>query len=125
MANLYKGFSSFEFLRNRTFRLNDIELVKMDLLNHIFTRKGERVNMPTFGTRIPDMAFEPLDEITIEALREDLETVFNFDPRVEQIELRIEPNADNNSVTASATLLYLEFRVTEDLNIVIDVGTQS
>jgi len=116
---VYKGYSSFEFLANKSFRLNDVELVKLDLLNHIFTRRGERVMMPTFGTLIPDLVFEPLDEETIDILDEELNTVFDYDPRVEIIKLAIEPNFDTSTVTVGATIRYLELNTVElfDFNI--------
>lgn len=124
--NLYRGYSSFEFQRTKSFRLSDVELVKMDLLNHIYTRRGERVMMPNFGTQIPDMAFEPLDEITLDILRSDLETVFRYDPRVELLNLVITPDYDNNSVLAQATLKYVELNITDtmDFNIEFDSGTR-
>ena len=119
---LYKGFSSFEYERNDTFLITDVELVKLDLLNHIFTRRGERVMMPTFGTQIPDLVFEPLDEETLGILRSELEFVFNFDPRVEIIDLIITPNFDESRVEARANLMYIELAVTETLDLNIDFG---
>lgn len=114
---LYRGFSSFEYEKNKSFKINDLELVKLDLLNHIFTRRGERVMMPTFGTRIPDLAFEPLDDITLDILRNDLLQVFNFDPRVSILDLVITPNPDESSVSATARLLYIELNLIDDLNL--------
>lgn len=98
----------------------------MDLLQHIFTRRGERVMMPTFGTRIPDMAFEPMDDITLGIIREDLETVFRFDPRVKMLSLQVVPVPDQNYVVATARLLYveLEFIDTLNLNITFEGVTQ-
>jgi phage baseplate assembly protein W len=121
---LYKGYSSYEYQTNKTFSLSDVELVKMDLLNHIFTRRGERVMMPTFGTRIPDLAFEPLDSITLEILEEDLRAVFAFDPRVKLIELKITPLYDQNTIQASAKLFYVELNMSGnlDLNISVDAA---
>lgn len=119
---LYRGFSSYEYQNTKSFKINDIELVKLDILNHIFTRKGERVMMPRFGTRIPDLAFEPLDDITLMVLEEDLRYVINFDPRVSLIDMTITPDPDTNSVTASATLLYVELDMVDtlDLNITFE-----
>lgn len=121
-TGLYKGYSTYEYQRIKSFVLTDMELVKMDLLNHLYTRKGERVMMPNFGTRIPDLAFEPLDQITLDILEEDLRSVFAFDPRVELLELIIDPNYDGNVVTASARLLYVELNMTGtiDLNITFE-----
>jgi len=104
------------------FGIKDLELVKIDLLNHIFTRRGERVMTPTFGTRIPDIAFEPLDEVTLMIIEEDMRLVFNFDPRVKLVELTVTPNYDENSVVASATLYYVELNMTDRLYLNIVFG---
>jgi len=114
---LYRGYSSYEYQNNKTFSVTDVELVKLDLLNHIFTRKGDRVMMPNFGTRIPDLAFEPMDGITLGILEEDLRAVFEFDPRVELLALTIVPVYDSNTVIASAKLLYVELNMQGSLDI--------
>lgn len=114
---LYKGYSSHEYQSNRTFSITDIELVKLDLLNHIFTRRGERVMMSNFGTRIPDLAFEPMDPITLSMLEEDLRAVFQFDPRVRLLNLQINPSYDTYTVTATAMLLYIELNIQGNLDI--------
>lgn len=121
---LYKGYSTHEHALTRTFSVTDVELVKLDILNHIFTRKGERVMMPRFGTRIPDLLFEPLDPITLDIIEEDLRAVISFDPRVELLELRIVPDYDMSSVTASARLLYIELNMQGnlDLNLTFDAS---
>lgn len=121
-TDLYKGYSSHEYYPHKTFSIRDVELVKLDLLNHIFTRRGERVMMPGFGTRIPDLAFEPLDNVTLNILEEDLRTVFAFDPRVQLLSLVIAPSFDTNTVTAAARLLYIELNAVDtlDLNIVFE-----
>lgn len=114
---LYRGYSSFEYQKTKSFSLTDLELVKMDLLQHIYTRRGERVMMPSFGTRIPDLPFEPLDETTLGIIREDLSQVFSFDPRVNLLSLEIIPDYDNNTVIASARLLYVELNMIDNLNL--------
>jgi phage baseplate assembly protein W len=119
---LYRGYSSHQYQSNKTFALTDIELVKMDLLNHIFTAKGTRVMMPNFGTRIPDLAFEPLDSFTLAILQEDLQAVFAFDPRVQLLGLSINPDYDNNAVTANAELLYIELNMQGSLDLNITFG---
>jgi phage baseplate assembly protein W len=107
---------------NGTFQVRDVELVKLDLLNHIFTRRGERVRMPRFGTIIPDLAFEPLDEDTLDALQSELREVFDFDPRVELISLSVDPNPDGHTVTARCLLRYIELDLTDQMNLNIQFG---
>ena len=119
-VGLYKGYSSHEFDRVKSFKLNDFELVKMDLLNHIFTRRGERVMMPTFGTQIPELVFEPLDGEMLDTLYDELAYVFDYDPRVEPLELTVTPDYDNNAVFVAAKLFYVEFKFDDTLELRID-----
>lgn len=119
---IYKGFSTANWRKTRSLQVNNIELVKIDLLNHIYTERGERVMMPGFGTRIPALAFEPNDETSRRIVEEDLTTVFNYDPRVKLMSLNVLPLVDNNAIVAVADLLYVEFDVRENLR--IEVQTQ-
>lgn len=114
---IYKGFSTRNWIKNKTFSLTNIELVKRDLLNHIYTIKGDRVEMPNFGTRIPVLTFEPNDENTRRVIEEDLTAVFDYDPRVKLISLNVLSLPDNNAIIALADLLYIEFNVTDVLRI--------
>ena len=107
MASHYLGFSTFG-KSNKGFLLTGKELILRDLMNHIYTLKGERVMLPDFGTRIPLMAFEPLDQLTIAAVEDDLREVFEYDPRVELIDLAVFALPDNNAIIAMADIRYVE-----------------
>jgi phage baseplate assembly protein W len=120
--NIYRGFSSADLGLRRTFSLSNIELVKRDLLNHIYTIKGERLMMPDFGTRIPLLAFEPNDENTRSVVEEDLRAVFSYDPRVNLISLNVFSLESNNAIVALADLFYIEFNVNDILR--LDIKTQ-
>lgn len=113
----YKGITFRGFDENKSFRRTEVELVKQDLLNHIFTRRGERIMMPTFGTRIPDLLMEPMDNTSLFIIRNDLLEVFNYDPRVNLRELRIDPLFEERAVIAIAELDYLELRFTDSFDI--------
>ena len=119
---LYRGYSSFEFESTGSFKINDVELIKLDLLNHIFTRRGERVMMPRFGTVIPDLVFEPLDSTTTEILEDELRSVFEFDPRVEIVKFQLIVDEGTHSVTLDAQLFYVELDIVDnfELNIVFE-----
>ena len=65
MATLFKGFSTVDKVR-APYTLTDADLVKRDLLNHFYTRIGERVMRPTFGSVIWDYLMEPEDPETQE-----------------------------------------------------------
>lgn len=116
-VGLYKGFSFFEYQRNKTFRVIDIDAVKLDLLSHIYTKRGSRVMMPSFGTIIPELVFEPLDQETLDVLEEELTRVFNYDPRVQLLNLSVTPDTDNYIVMVSATLMYVELEMVDNFEL--------
>lgn len=116
---IYKGISFQRYQFDKSIVMTDIDLVKTDLYNHIFTKKGSRVKMPNFGTLIPDMIFEPLTEDLLFELQSQLEFVFSYDPRVDIVSLNLYPFFDTQTVYAVADLRYIELNVTDrfDLNL--------
>lgn len=113
----YKGISFFQYQYNKSILLTDIKLVNRDIYNHIFTRKGDRVKMPTFGTSIPDMLFEQLDDELMFLLDVELREVIAYDPRVQLLSLKLYPLYDLGTVYAVADLQYIEL----DLNGRLDI----
>ena len=122
--SLYRGFSTSKYLTTKhSFMLSDLSLVKRDLLNHIYTRVGERVMMPNFGTTIPDLIFEPLDDETVAAVKQQLTNVFNYDPRVNLVELNVFAVPQLNGIMASAVLQYIELNMVDRLDLHIEFST--
>lgn len=77
---MYKGFSTLG--RNRNFRLTDFELVKQDLINHFYIRKGEKLMNPDFGTIIWNVVHEPLTEDLKSVIVTDIKAIASYDPRL-------------------------------------------
>jgi phage baseplate assembly protein W len=77
---MYKGFSSITAGKN--FSLTDFELVKRDLQNHFYIRKGEKLMNPDFGTIVWDMIFEPLTQETKNVIMQDIKKIVANDPRI-------------------------------------------
>lgn len=120
MASLYRGFSSANYLTTKLgFTLTDTAIVKRDILNHIFTRKGSRLKMPNFGTDIPDLIFEPMDDTTLQRISDEVQYVINYDPRVALLDMNVIPLYEYNSVVVSAVIQYLELDMQDrfDINI--------
>lgn len=113
----YKGFSTNAYLETGSMSVRDIQLVKLDLLTHIFTKKGSRVMMSNYGTTIPDITFELITDELVENIYGELKSVFDYDPRVELVELIVTPYHDLNTIMAAAMLRYIEFDVIDVLNI--------
>ena len=118
IRKFYKGFSTRNYHDSgNEFEIYNIACIEEDLLNHIFTIKGERVHMPDFGTRIPLMVFEINDEVSQSIIEDDLRAVFEYDPRIDLINLLLAVDYDRGILIATATLNYKEFQVTKDLHI--------
>jgi phage baseplate assembly protein W len=116
----YRGISFNQYHKNKDILLKNADIVKQDLLNYIFTRRGERVMMPTFGSRIPDLLFEPMDEDTLTIIENEVIDIVNYDPRVEPINYEIEPLYDEKAVNIKIELLYVELNFNDTLDIRLD-----
>lgn len=73
--------------------------------------------MVNHGTTIPDMTFELITDELVDSLFDQLKMVFDYDPRVELLDLVVTPYHDINTIMASAVLKYIEFDVVDVLNI--------
>lgn len=80
MAIMYRGFSTVG--RNKKYRLTDFELVKQDLVNHFYIRKGEKLMRPNFGTIIWNVIHEPLTEDLKSVITSDINAIASYDPRL-------------------------------------------
>ena len=120
---IYKGFSTKQYQHDKNFVMTDIELVKEDLVNHIFTRKGERIRMANFGTIIPDLVFEPLTDVVVGLVESELRTVFEYDPRVELVDMVVIPLVDESAIIALVDLNYVELREADRLSLRIEFDT--
>ena len=112
----YRGFSSNNFKNN--FKLYDIELVKQDLLNHFYIRKGEKLENPNFGTIIWDMLFENFTPEIKRLISEDVEQIINYDPRIRITKLTID--STDMGIRIEAEVVYLPFNVSESMTFNFD-----
>ena len=80
MAIMYRGFSTVG--RNKKYRLTDFELIKQDLINHFYIRKGEKLMNPNFGTIIWNVIHEPLTEDHKSVIVTDINDIASNDPRL-------------------------------------------
>lgn len=118
MANvLFKGFSSIDKTKPFT-ELTDKALIKRDILNHFNTRKGSRVMRPDYGSSLWDYLFEPLDEISRDAILDDVNTVIKSDPRVQILNTDIQEA--EHGITISFQLRYTTFETIDEFTIGFD-----
>jgi phage baseplate assembly protein W len=77
------------------------DAVKSDLLHLLFTDKGSRYYLPTFGTNLRRYIFEPNDTPTHEDIMSEIQDAVNtFLPglRINDIAVTIDPNDENIAV---------------------------
>jgi len=88
MVAKFKGFNTIDRIR-APYTLEGRDLVKRDLLNIFYTKKGERLMRPNFGSIIWDILMNPDDEATEKEIREDVERIIDSDPRVDHLKTTI------------------------------------
>lgn len=112
MANKFIGYSTTE-KDFGSVTLQDIALAKRDLLNHFYTRKGERIGEPQFGSILPLLIFEPLDDTTVFAVEDDVREIIETDPRWKLVNL--DTTIGENSISCELILLYTPTMTTDEL----------
>src|SRR5210317_2039672 len=100
-AFTYKGFNSKN--KQNGFKLYDIDLVKQDIINHFYIRKGEKLENPNFGTIIWDMIFEQFTPQVKEMIAKDVQDIINYDPRIQVNAVGIDSTEHGIRIEADVT----------------------
>ena len=116
-APIYRGYSSVGLESGVDTSVNDIDIVKQDLLNEFNTRLGERVMRPGFGSIVHDLLFDLADPRTEALVFADADRIFRNDPRVEATDISVDVSIDTHEITVTATLRLVEF----DMNDIFSV----
>lgn len=121
-SKLFVGYSTV-VTNSKIQQFADIELIKRDLLNHFYTRRGERVMMPTWGCGIWDLLFEPFDAVTKDAIIYECQQVIESDSRVRwQL---INATEFEHGFQVQMDLLYVPYDVIETFSLEFDRRTLS
>ena len=115
-AFTYKGFSSKETTRN--YKLYDIDLVKQDIINHFYIRKGEKLENPEFGTVIWDMIFEQFTDRVKQIIAKDVEDIINYDPRIAVNAVTVD--STDQGIRVEADITYIPFNINERMTFNFD-----
>ena len=90
---------------------NDIIGVKNDtaiarsIRNLIFTVPGERFFNEDLGSKVSQVLFDTVDDISASAIRDEIEdTIIKYEPRVKIKDIRVKPDFDN--YTFDVTIVY-------------------
>ena len=78
--------------------LKNANAIARSIRNIVFTTPGEKFFDPSFGSRITESLFENIDEITATIIVDEIrESIENYEPRVQLIDVLVFPNYDNNA----------------------------
>ena len=65
--------------------------------NIVLTTPGEKFFDPDFGSNVGEILFENVDDITAVSIEDEIKSSLkNYEPRVELIDVNVEPNFDEN-----------------------------
>ena len=102
---------------------SDIKLIEGNIIQILGTRRGERVMLPLFGSRILDFIHEPLDHITCALLR------FELLDAISMWEHRVVLDRRNTTITpypkefrVKASLRYYLKTYNQNQNLVLEIN---
>ena len=90
---------SFKFnpLSGDLITLKNENAIARAVRNIVSTTPGEKLFDPDFGSSVGEILFENVDDITAVSIRDEIRSsLTNYEPRVELIDVEVEPNFDEN-----------------------------
>ena len=100
----FRGFSTVEKLRP-SYNVTGVELVKRDLLNTFYTKRGERVMRPNYGSAIWDHLMDPSTAELDSIVKADIKKILSAEPRVQLVDLQV--YVMDYTISAEITLKFL------------------
>jgi len=84
-------------LTNDLIALKNEQAIARSLRNIVFTTPGEKFFNQNFGSRISKSLFENIDDISASLIVDEIrQSITNYEPRVDLLDVKAEPNFDNN-----------------------------
>ena len=100
VSKSFKDLSmSFKFnpLSGDLIALKNENAIARAVRNIVLTTPGEKFFDPDFGSSVSEILFENVDDITAISIRDEIRSsLSNYEPRVELINVEVDPNFDEN-----------------------------
>ena len=100
VSKSFKDISmSFKFnpLSGDLITLKNENAIARAVRNIVSTTPGEKFFDPDFGSSVGEILFENVDEISAVSIQDEIRNCLgNYEPRVELIEVNVNPNYDEN-----------------------------
>ena len=97
---------SFKFnpLSGDLITLKNENAIARAVRNIVSTTPGEKFFNPEFGSSIREILFENFDDITAVSIQDEIKNFLgNYEPRVELIDVFVDPNFDENQFDVTIT----------------------
>tara|TARA_X000001382_G_C3138889_1_gene168881 strand:- start:469 stop:870 length:402 start_codon:yes stop_codon:yes gene_type:complete len=77
--------------------LKNSNAIARSIRNLIFTNRGDKPFSPFLGSRVNEMLFDPMDQLSSESVKSEIErTINSFEPRAELEKVTVTPDFDGN-----------------------------
>ena len=100
VSKSFKDLSmSFKFnpLSGDLIDLKNENAIARAVRNIVSTTPGEKLFDPDFGSSVSEILFENVDDITAVSIKDEIRSsLTNYEPRVELIDVEVDPNFDEN-----------------------------
>ena len=97
---------SFKFnpLSGDLITLKNENAIARAVRNIVSTTPGEKFFNPEFGSSVGEILFENVDDITAVSIQDEIRNCLgNYEPRVELIDVFVDPNFDENQFDVTIT----------------------
>ena len=107
VSKKFKDLSmSFKFnpLSGDLIDLKNENAIARAVRNIVLTSPGEKLFNPEFGSSVSEILFENVDDITAISIQDEISSSLkNYEPRVELIDVNVDPNFDQNQFDVRIT----------------------
>ena len=105
VSQSFKDISmSFETnpLNDDLIALKNSSAIARSIRNIVFTQPGEKFFNPEFGSRVSESLLEVVDEVSTIAIRDEIRSsIINYEPRVNLLDVLVNPNPDDNEMNVT------------------------
>ena len=97
---------SFEVnpINNDIIGIKNSTAIARSIRNLVLTVPGERFFNEDLGSRVSEILFDSIDDISASAIRDEIEeTIIKYEPRVKLNNVKVQPNYDNHEFDVTIT----------------------
>ena len=91
-------------INNDIIGIKNSTAIARSIRNLVLTVPGERFFNEDLGSRVSEILFDTLDDISASSIRDEIEeTIIKYEPRVKLNNVKVEPNYDNYEFDVTIT----------------------